>query len=111
MRNVACAPYRNSYSTPAAAAQLCACAAHAGLTSELDSLVANSQRTLIVSLTAEVERRAAAVQEASGAMQPPTSVWSGQYRQHGRRACLWSPVQPVLCGCHHHDLACGLVDA
>lgn len=35
--------------------------------SELDALVAGSQRTMIVNLTAEMERRAAAAQEVSGA--------------------------------------------
>lgn len=46
---------------------LCACQLHqlAGLTSELDSLVASSQRTLIVNLTADMERRTMAAQEAS----------------------------------------------
>jgi hypothetical protein len=42
------------------------CPAFAGLTSELDALVAGTQRTMIVKLTAEMERRAAAALEASG---------------------------------------------
>lgn len=42
---------------------------HPGLASELDSLVASSQRTLIVNLTAELERRTTAVKEASGVLQ------------------------------------------
>lgn len=47
------------------------CAFLAGLTSELDALVASSQRTMILSLTAEMERRAAAAQEASGVWESP----------------------------------------
>lgn len=70
------------HAVPAAALPL------AGLTSELDALVANSQRTLIVGLTAEMERRAAVAQEASGACvvfgvqraAPGAGAWAASWR-------------------------------
>jgi len=77
---------------------------HPGLASELDSLVASSQRTLVVNLTAELERRTAAVQEASGVLQVVWEALMHTLSQLLSRSHAPAKTVPLLIRwlCQHH---------